>query len=92
MKNEFEKLDQFMLRNRPATLALPMKKSPGPRKNVWLGYAVACGISAIVAFNVVSNHHEKSDSALLVSEVLSWDVTSDEFPAEIEAEFAMLDY
>lgn len=92
MKNEFEKLDQFMHRNRPDITSIPLKANPAHKRPAWLGYAIACGLSTIIALGVISNHHDKAESAILLSEVLSWDVTSDEFPVEMEAELAMLDF
>lgn len=91
MSEEFKKLDEFMLRNRPDLAASKRPGLPLERPK-WIGYAVACGISAVIAFGVINQHYKEAETALALSEVLSWDVTSDEFPAEIDSELAMLDF
>ena len=91
MKNEFEKLDQFMMKNRPDIAKMALKRPPGFQRFPWMGYAVAFGLSVIVTVGVVRQHRAEADSAVALSEVLSWDVTKDELPAEMELELAMLE-
>jgi hypothetical protein len=92
MKNEFEKLDTFMRQNRPDIIQIPQRRSPGSNDHPWLRYVLACGIAVIISIGVIKHHHDEAQSALLLAEVLSWDVTSDEFPSEVETELAMSDF
>lgn len=92
MKNEFEKLDKFMAENRPRVSPTPLSKLPVSRSSSWTGVAVALGLSGIIAFGVIRHHQAEAESAALLSEVLSWDVTADEFPSEIDTELALLEY
>lgn len=92
MKNEFDKLDKFMAEHRPAISQIPFSKFPDIRPSSWLGVAVAFGLSGIIAIGVIRHHHAEAESAVLLSEVLSWDVTAEEFPSEIDTELALLEY
>lgn len=90
-KDEFEKLDAFMERNVPL-----MSKSvqSGKIKNQeslgWLEYALALGLSCIIGWGVIEHQNTKLENAVVLSEVLEWDVTADEGLEEIEA-IAMLE-
>lgn len=92
MKNEFEKLDQFMRENRPAISRIPLNKYPLIQQPKWVGVAVAFGLSAIIATGVIRHHRIEAESAVLLSEILSWDVTADDLSGEIDTELALLEY
>lgn len=91
MKDEFEKLDQFMRKNRPDISQVPLRKYPGLQRFPWTAFVVALSLAIILTAGVVQRHKTEAESAMALSEVLNWDVTSDELPVEMELELAMLD-
>lgn len=82
MKNEFEKLDNFMRKHTPP-LAQPTL--PRPQQSlVWKGFAFACLLSVVVITAVQIKQNSYDENALALSEIMEWDVTTDEMPVDVE--------
>lgn len=84
MSDDFKKLDELMNRSRPAELA-PSRPLPLPKARPWLlASGLSAGIALVLTMTVVHQREEKIRSADELREVLLWDVTEDETPAEVE--------
>lgn len=94
MKDEFEKLDQFMQRNVPLmskSISAKSVKPSGNRTRV-LEYAFALGLSSIIAWGVIDYHNATMRDTVELSDALEWEeITSDgledaEFVAFVDEE------
>lgn len=80
MKDEFEKLDQFMQRNVPLMSKSVSARSVKPSSNKMrvLEYAFALGLSSIIALFVIDYHNGTMRDAVELSKALEWEeITSD---------------
>ena len=91
MKNEFEKLDQFMRAHKPAqiagqNIALPQSKS------WWLKIAATCAVFAVVTVGSIQWHTKTMNAeAVALVETMEWDFTADEMPADVADIVALVD-
>lgn len=82
MNNEFEKLDAFMKKHTPPVLEAKVVR---PKTNqAWKGFALASALSVVVIVAVQMKQKTYDENTLALSEVMEWDVTSDEMPADVE--------
>ena len=92
MSDEFKKLDQLMERNVPKlSESIGRKKILVHAGRPWIGVAIAFGLSCIVTVGVIQNHRAKMESVVELTEILEWDVTTDESPEELEYTLAYVD-
>ncbi len=88
MSNEFEKLDGFMKKHAPPLSEL--KTLPRPvTNNSWIKWVSAFCLSLVVVVTVFQRQKTYDENTLALTEVLEWDVTSDEMPTELEEVIAL---
>jgi hypothetical protein len=86
MNDEFKKIDQLMARNVPAeSERIRNKRIDFKTNQTWIGVVTALSISCIIAVSIISNQRRDLENALVLSETLEWDVTTDENPEEFES-------
>lgn len=82
-ENSFDKLDTFMKRNVPGMSDITSRKINVKNKFGFLEYAIALGLSCIIGYTVIKHENRKLEHAAAFSDVLEWDVTSDEGLLEV---------
>ena len=81
---QFKNLDDVMAKHAPST-ARELKPLSLPSGSPHWMKGLALGATALVVVTVFQYERMKSrtDSILALNETMSWDATSDEFPAEV---------
>ncbi len=82
-ENNFDKLDTFMTRNVPGMSDITSRKINVKNKFGFLEYAIALGLSCIIGYTVIQNENRKLEHAAALTDMLEWDVTSDEDLLEV---------
>lgn len=92
MKNDFEKLDQFMREHKPLLASPRPLKAPSARS--WLLPLTASAVVAvavIITINVQNNQAVLDQEAVAAMEALDWDMSDDELPSEVTDLVALVD-
>lgn len=92
MNNEFDKLDLIMERTKPKSKEQLVFLGTVPKQRSYLLTALLGSFCVfLVLFTVVNRENQKINHIVELSDVLMWDVTSDEAPEVFETTLAFLD-
>jgi hypothetical protein len=93
MNDEFKKLDQLMERNVPSmSKTISQRQLTAPKTRGWMSYGLSLGLCSVLAFFVLQHNQQLTiESSEAIEEILTWDVTADEFSEDYEVTLAMLD-
>ncbi len=92
MKNEFEKLDNFMREHKPV-LASPRPLKAPPARSWWLPLtaSAAVAIAVLVTINVQNRNAALDQEALAGMQAMDWDMSDDELPTDVTDLVALVD-
>lgn len=85
--NQFEKLDAFMAKNKPA---LGKESAPRPiKKNRGIvgTSLVTLGLATLITFGAIEREKQKTQAVEEFTELMLWDASADENPEMEELEF-----
>jgi hypothetical protein len=92
MKNEFEKLDDFMREHKPPLESLRPMKVP-PARTWWLpvSASAALAIALVVTVNIQNRNEALEQEAIAGIEALDWDMNEEELPTDVTDLVALVD-
>lgn len=93
MSEEFTKLDELIKRNAPALKTMPMMEIQHSYRGnkIWLTGVLSGFLLLLVYVSVLNNENQKTNHLVELSEVLMWDVTSDEMSESYEQTVALFE-